>query len=89
MSTRNRTHGLVCLAAACAFFALAAAAPVAAQTPTPPPTPTPTLIETADGAFVVTPTITFGEVGIVFALLLVAALLLVRCSLEVAAWFRQ
>lgn len=55
----------------------------------PPPTPTPVVVELESGAFVVQQVLTFGDVGVVVALLLVAGLLLVRIGLEVVAWLRQ
>lgn len=60
---------------------------VSAQEPTP--TPTPILVELDSGAFVVQQVITFGDVGVVVALLLVAGLLLIRLGFEVVAWLRQ
>jgi hypothetical protein len=62
---------------------------VAAQTPTPPPTPTVSVIETDDGAFVFEPSITYGEAGVIIALLFVAVLTLLSLAMEVVSWFRQ
>jgi hypothetical protein len=72
-----------------AALLLVVAAPVAAQTPTPVPTPTPSVIQGSDGDFVIVPQVTYGEGGVIVALLLVAGLMLVRISMEVAEWIRQ
>jgi hypothetical protein len=68
---------------------LALAAPVAAQTPTPDPTPTPSVIHGDDGTFVVIPEISYGQGGVIVALLFVAGLLLMQIVMEVASWLRQ
>lgn len=65
------------------------AGPVAAQTPTPEPTPTPQVVHGAEGDFVVTPEISYGEGGVIVGLLLVAGLLLVQIIIEVGSWLRE
>lgn len=71
------------------LIALLIASPVAAQTPTPEPTPTPQIVHGAEGDFVVTPEISYGEGGVIVGLLLIAGLLLVQIILEVGSWLRQ
>jgi hypothetical protein len=61
---------------------LALAAPVAAQDPTPTP-------QVVDGDFVVTPEISYGDGGMILALLFVGGLLLIQIVMEVASWLRQ
>lgn len=80
-----RTLSIVLLAA----VLLSVAVPVAAQTATPDPTPTPQVVHGSDGTFVVEPTVTYGEGGVIVALLLVAGLMLVRIGMEVAKWITQ
>lgn len=63
--------------------------PVAAQTPTPDPTPTPAVVHGDNGDFVVVPEITYGQGGVIVAVLLVAGLLLVQIVLEVSKWLKQ
>lgn len=53
------------------------------------PTPTPTVVDVNHGTFVLEPSISFGQVGVIVALLFVAALSLLRLGLEVIAWLKQ
>jgi hypothetical protein len=64
-------------------------APVAGQTPTPDPTPTPSVIDGSSGQFVVVPSVSYGQGGVILGLLLVAGLLLIQIGLEVAQWIKQ
>jgi hypothetical protein len=65
------------------------ASPVSAQTPTPPPTPTPTVVDGDAGVFVVSPTITLGEAGVIVAVLFLAGILILHLLLEVLSWLRR
>lgn len=65
------------------------ASPAAAQTPTPPPTPTPTVVEGDAGTFVVAPTISLGEAGVIVAVLFLAGLIILQILLEVLSWLRR
>ena len=60
-----------------------------AQTPTPQATPTPEVINVSSGTFVLEPTITIGDVGIIIALFVLCGLLLVRVTQELLAWSRS
>jgi len=62
---------------------------VAAQTPTPPATPTVTVVDGETGAFVVQPSITLGDAGVIAALIFVAVLLMLQMLLEVLAWLKR
>jgi hypothetical protein len=50
------------------------------------PTPTPDVVQTSEGAFTLVPEITYGDAGVMLALIFVAGLLLVRLMLEVTGW---
>lgn len=53
------------------------------------PTPTPQVITVSSGTFVLEPTITIGDAGIIIALFVVAGLLLVRVTQELLSWSRS
>lgn len=84
-----RTYMLLVVLAMVLGVSALALTPQAVIAQEPAPTPTPVVIELESGAFVVQQVLTFGDVGVVVALLLVAGLLLVRIGLEVVAWLRQ
>jgi len=58
---------------------------VAAQTPTP----TPLVVSGTEGDFVVIPELTYGDGGVIVALLFLAGIEFVKIGMEVAQWLRQ
>jgi len=68
---------------------LGLAVPALAQTPTPDPTPTPQVVHGEDGDFVIVAEVSYGQAGVIVALVFVAGLQLIGIMLRVVEWFRR
>ena len=68
---------------------LGLAVPTQAQTPTPIPTPTPEIVHGESGDFMVLAEISYGQAGVIVALVFVAGLQLAEIMLRVAEWLRR
>jgi len=78
----------ICLMVVAVIF-LSLASPVLAQTPTPVPTPTPQIVHGEDGDFVIVAEVSYGQGGVIVALVLVAGLQLMSIMLRVVEWFKR
>jgi len=79
----------VCLIIVATVVLLGLAVPTRAQTPTPVPTPTPQVVHGEDGDFVIVAEVSYGQAGVVVALVFVAGLQLVGIMLRVIEWFKR
>jgi len=53
------------------------------------PTPTPLVVSGTEGDFVVVPELTYGDGGVIVALVFLAGIEFIKIGMEIAQWLRQ